>query len=80
MFFSGGLMLLKSFGGKYHWYPPFRAWKSITIFFFLLNVFLVFVPLVPPAKDFKPYENLPYWVSPRQANNGIQQAIIQVAS
>ncbi|KAI0073662.1 hypothetical protein K474DRAFT_1720319, partial [Panus rudis PR-1116 ss-1] len=62
MFVSGGLILLKSFGDKYNWNPPFRAWKSITIFFFLSNVFLVLVPLVPPAKDFKPYENLPYWL------------------
>ncbi|EIW77194.1 APC amino acid permease [Coniophora puteana RWD-64-598 SS2] len=59
---SGGLLLLytpayKSFG----WNPPFRAYKSATIFFFVSNVFLLLVPYVPPAPGHGVYKNLPYW-------------------
>ncbi|KAJ7488059.1 APC amino acid permease [Mycena latifolia] len=60
---SFGLLLLytpayKSFG----WVPPFRAPRAITALFFLSNVFLVAVPLVPPAPGRRVYDNLPYWL------------------
>ncbi|KAJ8693847.1 hypothetical protein PTI98_008801 [Pleurotus ostreatus] len=49
------------------WYPPFRAPKILLIGFFISNLLLIVVPLVPPAP--RPdggrggvYKSLPYWV------------------
>ncbi|CAL1709012.1 unnamed protein product [Somion occarium] len=61
-FVSLGVLLLKSSVLKYEWKPPFQAWWSITCFFFISNVFLVVAPLIPPARGFRPYERLPYWL------------------
>ncbi|KAG2118394.1 APC amino acid permease [Suillus clintonianus] len=59
---SGGLLLLYTPAFKsYHWRPPFRAWKSIVVFFFLSNVFLAIVPMIPPSPGSDVYEHLPYW-------------------
>ncbi|KAJ7135647.1 amino acid permease-domain-containing protein [Mycena epipterygia] len=60
---SLGLLLLytpayRAFG----WAPPFRAPHAVTVLFFLSNVFLVAVPLVPPAPGRRVYEHLPYWL------------------
>ena len=60
---SGGLLLLYTPAFKsYGWRPPFRAWKAVTGFFFLSNVFLTIVPMIPPSPGFDVYEHLPYWV------------------
>lgn len=62
MLISGGLLLLYTPAFKpYEWCPPFQAWKSIVIFFFLSNVFLAIVPMIPPSPGFDVYEHLPYW-------------------
>ncbi|KAJ6476892.1 APC amino acid permease [Mycena sanguinolenta] len=60
---SFGLLLLhtpayKAFG----WAPPFRAPRAVTVLFFLSNVFLVAVPLVPPAPGHRVYDALPYYL------------------
>jgi hypothetical protein len=45
------------------WNPPFKAPKLVIVSFFLSNVFLIVVPLVPPPKEArKGYERLAYWV------------------
>lgn len=62
MFVSGGLLLLDTSVLKQEWDPPFKAWRPVVTLFFVSNVFLVLVPLVPPANGFEPYESLPYWV------------------
>ncbi|OAX41008.1 amino acid transporter [Rhizopogon vinicolor AM-OR11-026] len=59
---SGGLLLLYTPAFKaYDWRPPFQAWKSVIVFFFLSNVFLAIVPMIPPSPGFDVYEHLPYW-------------------
>lgn len=64
MLLSGGLLLLHSREEALReWNPPFRAYKSAVWFFFLSNVLLVTVPLVPPANGYEVYESLPYFVS-----------------
>ena len=61
---SGGLLLLYTDAFKsFDWNPPFRAYKFAVVLFFLSNIFLVVVPLVPPTADYEPYEHLPYYVS-----------------
>ncbi|KAI0635331.1 amino acid transporter [Trametes polyzona] len=73
MFVSGGLLFihlpdtflpkrLRALRASYDWHPPFRAWTPIVLFFFLSNIFLVAVPLVPPARGYRVYEYLPYWL------------------
>ncbi|KAL5521490.1 hypothetical protein ACEPAF_2238 [Sanghuangporus sanghuang] len=60
---SAGLLFLRSRRAKilgYDWVPPFSAWRSVTAFFFLSNVFLTVVPLVPPSEGYEVYERLPY--------------------
>ncbi|KAF8838468.1 amino acid transporter [Paxillus ammoniavirescens] len=46
---------------SYNWDPPFRAHKYAVVFFFLSNVFLAVVPMVPPSAGFEPYEHLKYY-------------------
>ncbi|KAJ7151957.1 amino acid permease-domain-containing protein [Mycena filopes] len=60
---SLGLLLLhtpayRAFG----WAPPFRAPRTVTVLFFLSNIFLVVVPLVPPAPGRRVYDALPYYL------------------
>ncbi|KAJ7041473.1 APC amino acid permease [Mycena alexandri] len=60
---SFGLLLLympayRAFG----WAPPFRAPRTVTLLFFLSNVFLVVVPLVPPTPGRRVYDALPYYL------------------
>ena len=45
------------------WNPPFRAYAVAVWFFFVSNVFLVVVPLIPPAPGYHVYERIPYYVS-----------------
>lgn len=61
---SGGLLALHSTGlaKAYDWNPPFKAYYPVVVFFFLSNIFLLIMPLVPPALGRGPYEHLPYWV------------------
>ncbi|KAK0196954.1 APC amino acid permease [Armillaria mellea] len=59
---SVGLLLLYTSTYKaWNWDPPFRAPKIVIVLFFLSNVFLVLVPLIPPAPGSRTYEHLPYW-------------------
>ncbi|KIJ15326.1 hypothetical protein PAXINDRAFT_114984 [Paxillus involutus ATCC 200175] len=59
---SGGLLLLYSQPFEsYGWNPPFRAYKHVVVFFFISNIFLVVVPMIPPSAGFEPYERLPYY-------------------
>ncbi|TBU31353.1 APC amino acid permease [Dichomitus squalens] len=73
MFISGGLLFihlpdawltkpLQALRASYDWHPPFRAWTPVVFFFFVSNVFLVAVPLIPPARSYKVYDHLPYWL------------------
>jgi len=59
---SFGLLLLHThLYREWDWNPPFQAPKSITLIFFLSNVFLLIVPLMPPTSGSKSYVYLPYW-------------------
>lgn len=60
---SGGLLLLytKAYQ-EWNWDPLFRAPKLIIWLFFLSNVFLVVIPLIPPAPGSRVYDHLPYWL------------------
>ncbi|KAF7295442.1 High affinity methionine permease [Mycena indigotica] len=61
---SFGLILLHTRIFKaYAWSPPFVAPRWVSAFFFLSNVFLLVVPLVPPPEGKRVYEGLPYFVS-----------------
>ncbi|RPD65685.1 amino acid transporter [Lentinus tigrinus ALCF2SS1-7] len=73
MFVSGGLLFihtpdsllpkrLHSLRASYEWVPPFKTWTPVVLFFFLSNVFLVALPLKPPANGYKVYDHLPYWL------------------
>ncbi|KAJ7053658.1 APC amino acid permease [Mycena amicta] len=46
----------------YAWSPPFVAPRTVAVFFFLSNVFLLVVPLVPPPAGKRVYEGLPYFL------------------
>ncbi|KAJ6612557.1 APC amino acid permease [Mycena sp. CBHHK59/15] len=60
---SFGLLLLYTPAYRaFNWKPPFRAPKAVIALFFLSNVFLVAVPLVPPAPGSRVYDHLPYWL------------------
>ncbi|PPR03657.1 hypothetical protein CVT24_007771 [Panaeolus cyanescens] len=61
-----GLLLLYSRAYKaWDWNPPFSAPKIIILLFFLSNVFLVFVPFLPPKQGkHGTYKDLPYWAHP----------------
>ncbi|KAI9065624.1 amino acid transporter [Trametes sanguinea] len=73
MFVSGGLLCihlpddwlqknLRELRASYDWRPPFKAWTGVVLFFFLSNIFLVAVPLMPPSRGYRVYEHLPYWL------------------
>uniref|UniRef100_A0A0W0F3G9 Putative APC amino acid permease n=1 Tax=Moniliophthora roreri TaxID=221103 RepID=A0A0W0F3G9_MONRR len=57
----GLLLLYTSSYRAWEWNPPFRAHKVVVVLFFISNVFLVAVPLIPPAPGSRTYEHLPYW-------------------
>lgn len=60
---STGLLLLHTPAYKiWGWNPPFRAPKPVVVLFFLSNVFLALTPLIPPAPNSRPFENIPYYV------------------
>ncbi|KXN82762.1 High-affinity methionine permease [Leucoagaricus sp. SymC.cos] len=58
-----GLLLLhtKAFQTAWKWDPPFRSPKIVVVLFFTANLFLIVVPLLPPAPGSRTYERLPYW-------------------
>ncbi|KAG6910754.1 hypothetical protein DXG01_008286 [Tephrocybe rancida] len=58
----GLLLLYTPSYREWGWNPPFRAPKPIIVIFFLSNVFLVVIPLIPPSNGSRVYERLPYWV------------------
>jgi len=58
----GLLLLYTSAYREWKWDPPFRAPRVIIGLFFLSNVFLVVLPLVPPAPGSRVYDYLPYWL------------------
>ncbi|KAJ7599194.1 APC amino acid permease [Mycena floridula] len=59
---SFGLLLLYTPAYRvWKWSPPFRSPKIVIVAFFLSNVFLVLVPLIPPAPGSRTYEKLPFW-------------------
>ncbi|KDQ60363.1 hypothetical protein JAAARDRAFT_152940 [Jaapia argillacea MUCL 33604] len=58
-----GLLLLYTPGYRsFDWRPPVRIPKAVACFFLLANLFLLLVPLIPPAPGFEVYEHLPYWL------------------
>lgn len=59
-----GLLVLQSpYSKKYFdWDPPFSAWRWVTVFYVIVHIFLLVVPLIPPSGDAAPYQILPYWV------------------
>ncbi|TFK65494.1 APC amino acid permease [Pluteus cervinus] len=62
-FVSLGLLLLYTPAySVWDWDPPYRSPRVVTLIFFLSNVFLVVVPLIPPTT--RVYERLPYWLHP----------------
>jgi hypothetical protein len=63
MLVSFGLLLLYTKSYKsWEWNPPYQAPKIAIVLFFLSNVFLVSVPLIPPPPGQSPYQHLPYFV------------------
>jgi len=66
LFVTAGLLFLHSPYAKarraWAWDPPFEAWTIVTVFFFASNVFLIVVPLVPPAPGMEVFKSLPYWL------------------
>jgi len=60
---SLGLLLLYTPPYRdWNWHPPFHAAKAAVVLFLLSNIFLVLVPMIPPAPGSKSYVHLPYWV------------------
>ena len=62
-----GLLLIYLFPNStlgHGWSSPVRATLPVVLFFFLANIFLIIVPLVPPADGQSPYESIPYWLHP----------------
>ncbi|KLO05675.1 APC amino acid permease [Schizopora paradoxa] len=66
LFVTGGLLFLHSPYAKaraaWAWDPPFKAWTSVTVFFFASNLFLAIVPLFPPAPGMEVFKSIPYWL------------------
>ncbi|OJT02832.1 High-affinity methionine permease [Trametes pubescens] len=86
-FVSGGLVFIhlpdaalpkrfRALRASYEWRPPFRAWTPVVLFFFLSNVFLVAVPLVPPARGYRVYEHLPYWASSQESKDNLEPGVM----
>jgi hypothetical protein len=46
------------------WDPPFRAPRAVVVLFFVSNVFLALIPLIPPAPGQRTFESIPYYVRP----------------
>lgn len=63
LFNSRKLLHTKAYQSAWKWDPPFKSPKAVVILFFIANIFLIAVPLIPPAPGSKTYERLPYWVS-----------------
>ncbi|KAL0958390.1 hypothetical protein HGRIS_000532 [Hohenbuehelia grisea] len=60
---SIGLLLLYTPAFReWNWNPPFHAWRPVIVLFFLSNILLVVIPILPPAPGRRVYEHLPYWL------------------
>ncbi|KAJ7214391.1 APC amino acid permease [Mycena pura] len=60
---SFGLLLLHTRAYRaWEWDPPFRAPHAVVVLFFASNVFLVLVPLIPPAPGARAFEHIPYYM------------------
>lgn len=60
---SFGLLLLHSCAYRaWAWDPPFRVPRAVVVLFFVLNVFLALIPLIPPAPGSRTFEKIPYYV------------------
>ncbi|KAJ6612522.1 APC amino acid permease [Mycena sp. CBHHK59/15] len=60
---SFGLLLLHTPAYRpWGWNPPFRAPKLVVVLFFLSNVFLALIPLIPPAPGSRTFEHIPYYL------------------
>ncbi|KAJ7624809.1 APC amino acid permease [Roridomyces roridus] len=60
---SFGLLLLYTPAYRaWGWNPPYRAPRVIVVAFFLSNVFLAVVPLIPPAEGQRTFEKVPYYL------------------
>ncbi|KAJ7170582.1 high-affinity methionine permease, partial [Mycena crocata] len=59
---SLGLTIIYLKKDHFGWSSPVKATLPVTVFFLLANIFLVIVPLVPPADGNDPYESIPYWL------------------
>ncbi|KAJ6517472.1 APC amino acid permease [Mycena vitilis] len=60
---SFGLLLLHSKSYRaWAWDPPFRAPRMIVWLFFISNVFLALIPMIPPAPGQRTFEHIPYYM------------------
>ncbi|KAJ7131513.1 APC amino acid permease [Mycena crocata] len=61
---SLGLLLLhtSAYQRAWGWDPPFRAPRVVVVLFFLSNVFLALIPLIPPADGERTFERIPYYM------------------
>ncbi|KAJ7624315.1 APC amino acid permease [Mycena polygramma] len=60
---SFGLLLLHSKAYRaWAWDPPFRAPRTIVWLFFISNVFLALIPMIPPAPGQRTFEHIPYYM------------------
>ncbi|KAJ7774043.1 APC amino acid permease [Mycena metata] len=59
---SFGLLLLHTPAYRpWAWDPPFRAPLFVVVLFFISNVFLALIPLIPPAEGQRTFERIPYY-------------------
>ncbi|KAJ7362306.1 APC amino acid permease [Mycena albidolilacea] len=61
---SFGLLLLHTpaYRAAWAWDPPFRAPRAVVVLFFVSNVFLALIPLIPPAPGQRTFESIPYYM------------------
>ncbi|KAJ7429738.1 APC amino acid permease [Mycena galericulata] len=60
---SFGLLLLHTRAYRaWGWNPPFRAPRLVVVLFFISNVFLALIPLIPPAPESRTFEHIPYYM------------------
>lgn len=50
--------------GKMEWNPPIRATIPVIAFFFLVSLYLVVAPYIPPTDGEEVYKDMPYWIHP----------------
>ncbi|KAF8189454.1 APC amino acid permease [Mycena galopus ATCC 62051] len=60
---SFGLLLLHTPAYRiWAWDPPFRAPRTVVVLFFISNVFLALIPLIPPAPGKETFRYIPYYM------------------